>query len=463
MLGTKCTVFGFVLMGVISLLCVSASGQHTFPTPQPPAVLSPDILPADVDVPDTLPHQENPIQFFDDYSWRIFIALNWPAANAPRGTADPMKQLGDLSSPRVWETWKAAFELFHADGSAPSAFETFDPTSPCPDAPLARPGTSDSFGAFSKFSAMFLDINQATASTLPGFPLVAQNHTYTRYQTNVNKVEYNFIVNGKFYLAENLPKPGSPNLVFPNGSIEIKSAWREVKPEEGQAALARFYHVHAKVLNLKTKKCEDKEMALVGLHIVQKTAKRPQWIWSTFEHVDNLRSAIPGVKPSYSDPQSAAAANIPPPLVDATHPPLDNPIPVQCVRLFDKTLPQETAAANEAYHKHAQIKDTVWANYQLIRTQWPTNPLNPDGTPTPGTGVPFPPKQVGNITMETYEQRSSCMTCHGNSQGALDTDFVFFLKVRAVTTSPEGVRNQAKNLAGLTTFLRSEADREPGR
>ena len=28
--------------------------------------------------------------------------------------------------------------------------------------------------------------------------------------------------------------------------------------------------------------------ALVGLHIVYKTPSRPQWIWSTFRHVDNV-------------------------------------------------------------------------------------------------------------------------------------------------------------------------------
>ena len=29
-------------------------------------------------------------------------------------------------------------------------------------------------------------------------------------------------------------------------------------------------------------------VGLVGFHIAQKTETSPQWIWSTFEHVDNL-------------------------------------------------------------------------------------------------------------------------------------------------------------------------------
>ena len=32
-------------------------------------------------------------------------------------------------------------------------------------------------------------------------------------------------------------------------------------------------------------------LGLVGLHIVHKTDSEPQWIWSTFEHVNNVPAA----------------------------------------------------------------------------------------------------------------------------------------------------------------------------
>src|SRR5271165_1540946 len=53
-----------------------------------------------------------PIQFFDDYSWRTFISLVWPADLNRRGQPDTTLKLGDTSRPLVFETYKADWELF---------------------------------------------------------------------------------------------------------------------------------------------------------------------------------------------------------------------------------------------------------------------------------------------------------------------------------------------------------------
>jgi hypothetical protein len=39
------------------------------------------------------------------------------------------------------------------------------------------------------------------------------------------------------------------------------------------------------------------EVGLVGFHIVIKTPQRENWIWSTFEHVDNTESSPDGIRP----------------------------------------------------------------------------------------------------------------------------------------------------------------------
>ena len=44
-------------------------------------------------------------------------------------------------------------------------------------------------------------------------------------------------------------------------------------------------------------KCTQRTMGLVGLHIVSKTPARPQWIWSTFEQVDNV-PVVTGATPT---------------------------------------------------------------------------------------------------------------------------------------------------------------------
>lgn len=63
-----------------------------------------------VDVPATRP---DPFPAFDNFSWRSFIALAWPAQTdaAHRGEPDRSKMLGD-PGPRVWETFKSRYELF---------------------------------------------------------------------------------------------------------------------------------------------------------------------------------------------------------------------------------------------------------------------------------------------------------------------------------------------------------------
>ena len=55
----------------------------------------------------------DPYPDFDNFAWRAFIALNWPSLTDPahRGVPDRAKTLGD-PGPRVWETFKARYELF---------------------------------------------------------------------------------------------------------------------------------------------------------------------------------------------------------------------------------------------------------------------------------------------------------------------------------------------------------------
>src|ERR1700738_1493664 len=53
----------------------------------------------------------------------------------------------------------------------------------------------------------------------------------------------------------------------------------------------RYYTRMARIMDPVTGECSDMRVGLVGLHIVQKTPTRPQWIWSTFEQVDNVPSS----------------------------------------------------------------------------------------------------------------------------------------------------------------------------
>jgi hypothetical protein len=248
------------------------SAQTTTPT------VSPDPI---ADIPLT---SFDPSMLFYDYSWRSFIALNWPAATgaANRGQPDRTRTFGDAAGPRVWTTWKSRFEIFQPDGAPPSPWTSYDGTNPC-GTTISNDGTT-----ISSFTA-FGDFNQATFSLdRLGNPLVARNGTYARYEVRINEPQFDTIVANKWYLASNLPTAAT-HVPFKNGSIEVKAAWRIIKGDEGEAVRKRYYVIdNAQVFDVAAGACTKQTIALVGFHIVAKTPSRPQWIWSSFEHVDNV-------------------------------------------------------------------------------------------------------------------------------------------------------------------------------
>jgi hypothetical protein len=98
------------------------------------------------------------------------------------------------------------------------------------------------------------------------------------------------------------------------------------------------------------------------------------------------------------------------------------------------------------------VAGTVWENYQLVVTQWPTTPnqnfLLPDdgGVYPANSGNPAPTDGAVNPAAETYVQSiqdgapfgingngNSCMGCHF---GAADTDFSWVLKNNAYQPPP---------------------------
>jgi hypothetical protein len=202
---------------------------------------------------------------------------------------------------------------------------------------------------------------------------------------------------------------------------------------------------------------------LVGLHIAIKTRYRPQWIWSSFEQVDNVppigvgdarepdaRQA--GAPYSFNDPslpQNEVAPSLDSPMtrpVGLADPPSIDPEPMQVVRKH--RIHPRIMAMNRAYWSLPEVRGTVWANYMLVATQWPTVTQPPapdnDGRYFPGlrieTGTPAEPYQtsgqigdadqnLANVTMETYSQEppSSCMACHHAVSNARGRDFVAIL------------------------------------
>jgi hypothetical protein len=393
-----------------------------------PFVVSPDRL---EDVP-SLKADVDGFPANDRFAWRAFIALNWPSLTDPahRGVPDRAKKLGD-SGRRVWETFKARYELFQVgpDGSpiAPQPWATYDAVNPCgPDAN----GDAKTLATFNPF----MDFNQFSAGKANN-PLVAQNRTYTRYESRINEPEYSALAANGWSQGQNMPDEFHA-AQLPAGSIAVKAAWRLLTAADTPAVRARYYVVEnanvvdvAKTIAAGHVVCSKSDIALVGLHIVIRTPLRPQGLWSSFEHVDNVppvgagKAREPDAKDagapySYFDaskpklglwPERGSPGTLP---VSIDHPPQIDPAPMQVVRR--RPIHPSTMTMNRLNWALPGVKGTVWENYMLVANQWPTftQPVDPHND-----GVFFPEtrnENLVNTTIETYLQDppSSCFSCH---------------------------------------------------
>ena len=442
------------MLFLLALLLITAPGgeaadaQTSCPNPPVPSVTSSQV-PSDVCVPADF--SNNPIQFFDDYSWRAFIALVWPAANGQRGQPDSSKTVAD-PGPRVFETYKSVWEIFHNDGSAPGQWNTYDA------AQFNACNANASFGdlvlgSFSKFS----DLGQAGNGTLVG-PLVAQNKTYVRYLTGFNEIEFNQIANGKVYLRAKLPMSGP----FQNSALDVKSAWILMS---GIPHPERYYTRNAIVLDPQSGQCSTQQVGLVGLHIVQKTPTRPQWIWSTFEQVDNVPPPAPGAPGTFGFNDGTATAM-----------PQSNPYPINPLILptpapfnVQRLVPinGSTANTNNKYRTLLKGAGAVWQFYQLVMTQWPTPvPADPTKPGTPNFTFPGrnPTSAFANVTMETFDQvdqhgqpdiTKGCMNCHNFTR--VPTDFLWSLNDHAFPPNIPDFMFRDEAFKNLQDLLKSMA------
>ncbi len=117
----------FRFLVITALVVLFAGLAETTPGKECPADVVQDasspVPLSDVCIPDG--YSDIPMDYFDDFSWREFVAMVWPAAPGRRGVADTSKKVGDPGT-RVFETFKSLWEVFHADGSAPRAFNQYD-------------------------------------------------------------------------------------------------------------------------------------------------------------------------------------------------------------------------------------------------------------------------------------------------------------------------------------------------
>ena len=328
------------------LLCSSRIRVHAAPNPAP---LSSTII-----ISPVLPSELNgsgggaPNATFDQasqFAWQEFIALNWPAGPQQgqpmqRDTSSATCKFSDPSciGPLVWETMRGKVETFPGNGS---------PFSFIPPPGYPGPAGDQSFGydALPVYSysdtvkacdaeqsgdqTPWINLDETDQITLDNMyaGVTDPNSSYgnsapqlIRFLAKSNRNEYVYVVGNsstsdpskqwwvaipddvvtatKSYLAQHQASPismakNSTTVSLPNGTVEMKAGWRplsadEIKSGHFHTEMVRFYE---KGSSPGTSCFRDQVWGLVALHIIQKTASAPYFIYATFEQTDNILTA----------------------------------------------------------------------------------------------------------------------------------------------------------------------------
>lgn len=407
------------------------------------------------------------------YAWRLFAAVNQgtgatvqdgstrekPAAAFLSTGAGP----GPLPNPTIFEA------LYHRTEAYPAYAEHGRPASPLGKAPVYR---------FTPIESKPFTVRGAQANyvNLDETNQIGQNFIFYRQSKNPNfPILFMAKVNRQAVTYAQTPGRIQPekghSWVFPDNTLEIKAAWRRVediknsRPNNYHLATATWYEgTEGSVPKVKTG-----IFALVGLHIIQKSANYPHFIFTTFEHVNAVTRDGKGVivDPRYEltystlayGPNNSKVANfqgayannvpglpaannvitknfrLPPagPAPNAANPPgcIENapytdpkgksmPGKYKCAHQ-GRTISREVNDVNNAVAP--LLRGTVWENYRLKGVQ---------GTPTGDqTTLDY---YLANIVVETSQP--GVQLFHGGVSGTGTSTFTNKRLQKNLTTEP---------------------------
>lgn len=411
---------------------------------------------------------------FDLYAWQMFLALNWPTS----GTGQAAANITDAGDPH-WTLWHSSSDIYQTDGAVPGAClvqggQRTLMLQKAVDKPVAKglPAfkTTGQLGAaagtaidvrktrlLGVMSAVG-ELNAATPLSEIGQaftgPLIDQNGEFVFYEILIDPNEVNYLCQNKLYNINgqvafsaaggkvNMPI-GTPDKDW-SGSFELKLAWKIIT--KGKDDPSRFYTMPALIMDQGPDGKPVQRsvtVGLVGMHIGHKSQTSPQWIWATFEQVDNLATdpvAHPTLNPSFNDPNCEICTVNQLPVADANGDYAR--VPTQASRTIP--IPPDKAALNAQAQAVLKAKGSVWQYYQLIDTQWPTDPTaaptawnaglggsvenKPGGNPTP--------VMLTNITMETYFQFGNQQACNAQENVPASANCVGPPSSQATATPP---------------------------
>ena len=288
-------------------------------------------------------------------------------------------------------------------------------------------------------------------------------------------------------------KDVDPEKAFPEGCLELKSAWRvltddEKKPDNLKTLRQSFFITEAQVPTLvevmgdtgkkitaDPSQPRREMVALVGLHVVGVTPDHHEFVWASFEHVANSPTQFKLLDPNDPNPVDSAkdytfyrkgtATN----QSNLNPVPDENTTPQNPLKLVDSD--KQTLSPIVDIHREFNSGDdfigpdddvcslnssvrsklaatpslSVWSNYQLIGAVWLKDPVNdfksgkafpvhiPPNGPTQAEQKLFAGERLlSNSTMETFTQHKNpnCFACHNTQKVSENGKELPGLKIR---------------------------------
>jgi hypothetical protein len=397
---------------------------------------------------------ENLQRGFDFYSWRTFIALNSPAD----GTRIEESQPDALTRWEAMDNFKQLVDVMLPAKLQPPKWPD-DPAGMKAERERLVPAECRDLHKEMPDRMIVKMIEESFNEPFKTGPLIDQQGHYAIFDILMNRPMFDYIMTnhlntktGQMSAANSgllVDFPPGQNSTSTLGALMLKVSWKILVPEEIQAK--NFHMEQALVLmprgDPKAKRpCLPETLGLVGFHAVHKTASRPQWIWASFEHKKNVPDkdevAAKALDGPYNFFSISCKEDCPAP--NATPPRPWDPDPALRLRFrkddsFKSQIVRETpltkAAVNMNKIFRSLLQGTVWENYMLVSTQWPSaspcTSLHSLGFDVPAPKTDFikqpdmtcspAPTFLANSTLETYSQgdvpkaSSSCIGCHGNA------------------------------------------------
>jgi hypothetical protein len=360
-----------------------------------------------------------------EFAWTSFIALNSPADEKGRSIAN--KVIGQSpTSPRVWECFGSPDDRTWPDK--------------CPKSLVAQ---------LSKAKSTITNPARRVG-LITKTPLIDRQKNFVIYEIRVNKDEFTQLkavlntekVPTEFEFVASAEANGKAAV----SPIELKAAWRVFDDRNSDIERSSYYTTTKKVCIPSGSSasgqelCQELDLGLIGLHLAQKLAWQgapgTSWIWSTFEHVNNVELATKTqTTPTLYDPACNATdcpVNKEPEgnLKWQTNSPHASPYsPGQIQR--NKVVPIQADAIEFNQKWQQSLNNSVWKNYQLIGTNF--TPINNQCKPSRPRGCLSATKdpKLLNVSMEPYPPTFlNCASCHINamlSDGKTFSDFSFLV------------------------------------